>query len=110
MKVKMLKTTSYQGLRKIGEVEEVPVEVANRWLAKGIAVTMVDEIVANAPVEAEIPSFEGYEDKSPKELFALCKARGIELNKEMINGKTPDEKKAYLISMLSGFDEANVEK
>jgi len=89
MKQVIMKVNTYHDKAlKIGDVVDVSEEVAVRWETNGIA-----EIVEETEEVA-------IEDMSAKELFALCKARKIELEKTEVNGKSEAEKKAYLLSML----------
>ena len=79
-KVKMLVSTAYQGPRKEGEVISVPDDFAARWVKNKIA-AYVEEV---AEVESEQKSVEGesvdeLESKNAKELYALCKEQGIEV-------------------------------
>lgn len=89
----MLKTTNYNGLREAGKsYGDIPSDVAKRWLAIGIAKADI--------AEPETPEID-YNLMSAKELFEVCKEKGIELEKEQINGKKEAEKKAYLLTKLS---------
>ena len=100
VKVKMLVNTAYQGPRKEGDVISVPEDFANRWVKNGIAAYVKDQgdvhgdendtagNVGNSDTGSgenkcnegdtnnETPDYDGM---SAKELYALCKERGIEV-------------------------------
>lgn len=96
MKIRMIKSTHFGYSRKENEVfDDVPDAVCTRWANAGIAYICEDP--ASYKPEA-------YDAMKPKALFDLCKARELTLEKEKINGKTQDEKKAYLISVLEADD------
>ena len=96
VKVKMLVDTAYQGPRKEGDVISVPDDFANRWVKNGIAAYVKGQgdendtavNVGNSDTGSgenkcnegdtnnEAP---GYDGMSAKELYALCKERGIEV-------------------------------
>lgn len=105
VKVKMLVNTAYQGPRKEGDVISVPEDFAKRWVKNGIAAyvqaeqetdepeTPVDETSetddvqgqadettedGTAPVESTDDKPD-YESMSAKELYALCKEKGIDV-------------------------------
>lgn len=90
-KVKLLVSTAYQGPRKEGEVISVPDDFAKRWAKNGIA-EIVDDININKeevpeeePVEVHEEVHEHEEDTvdynsmNAKELYALCKDKGLEV-------------------------------
>lgn len=105
VKVKMLVNTAYQGPRKEGDVISVPEDFAKRWVKNGIAAyvqaeqetdepeTPVDETPETDDVQgqADETTEDGtapeestddkpdYESMSAKELFALCKEKGIDV-------------------------------
>lgn len=109
VKVKMLVNTAYQGPRKEGDVVSVPEDFAKRWVKNGIAEyvqkeqetdepeTPVQDDVDETPTTDDIQeqaddsteddtAQEGatedkpdYESMSAKELYALCKEKGIEV-------------------------------
>lgn len=81
MKVRMLKTTNYNGLKQIGETHEVDTSTARRWAMRGIA--EVEEITqedlgGNAGDAPPSP----YADMKAKALYELCVERGIEVEKQ----------------------------
>lgn len=101
----MLVNTAYQGPRKEGDVISVPEDFAKRWVKNGIAayvqaeqetdepVTPVDETPETNDVQgqADETTEDGtapeestddkpdYESMSAKELYALCKEKGIDV-------------------------------
>lgn len=105
VKVKMLVNTAYQGPRKEGDVISVPEDFAKRWVKNGIAAyvqaeqetdepeTPVDETPETDDVQgqADETTEDGtapeestddkpdYESMSAKELYALCKEKGIDV-------------------------------
>lgn len=108
VKVRMLVNTAYQGPRKEGEVVSVPEDFANRWVKNGIAAYVsgqdsvveetiedaVEEVVEEPTVEEVVDDVVNYESMSAKELFALCKDKGIDV--EAKKGKD------YYIEKLNG--------
>lgn len=95
VKVKMLVNTAYQGPRKEGDIIAVPEDFAKRWVKNGIAEYVQEEQEADEP---ETPATDDvqeqvddstqdgttedkpdYESMSAKELYALCKEKGIEV-------------------------------
>ena len=92
VKVKMLVNTAYQGPRKEGDVISVPEDFAKRWVKNGIAAyaqevhetdepeTPVDETTEDCTVTEESTDDKpDYESMSAKELYALCKEKGIDV-------------------------------
>lgn len=105
VKVKMLVNTAYQGPRKEGDVISVPEDFAKRWVKNGIAAyvqaeqetdepeTPVDETPETDDVQGQadettedgtapeesIDDKPDYESMSAKELYALCKEKGIDV-------------------------------
>ena len=105
VKVKMLVNTAYQGPRKEGDVISVPEDFAKRWVKNGIAAyvheeqetdepeTPVDETpeTDDAQEQTDETTEDGtaqeestddksdYESMSAKELYALCKEKGIDV-------------------------------
>lgn len=90
--VKMLVNTIYDGPIKAGEIIAIPDDYAERWNANGIATILGDSDIVDSeePDEEESDSHdeeevtqeftkEDYEKMSGKELFALCKGRGLEV-------------------------------
>lgn len=89
--VKMLVDTAYQGPRKAGDEVRVPEDFAKRWVKNGIAELVheseilveeaVEEPVAEEPVVEEGTAAEGtsYEGMSAKDLYALCKEKGLDV-------------------------------
>lgn len=90
VKVKLLVNTAYQGPRKEGDVISVPEDFAARWTKNGIAayfeepkvpepvneqVDVVDEV---EPVQND-EQIDDYSNMSAKDLYALCKERGLEV-------------------------------
>lgn len=101
----MLVNTAYQGPRKEGDVISVPEDFAKRWVKNGIAAyvqaeqetdepeTPVDETPETDDVQGQADETtedgtapEGstddkpdYESMSAKELYALCKEKGIDV-------------------------------
>ena len=92
VKVKMLVNTAYQGPRKEGDVISVPEDFAKRWVKNGIAAyaqevhetdeteTPVDETTDDGNAQEEHTDDKpDYESMSAKELYALCKEKGIDV-------------------------------
>jgi len=92
MKVKMLKQTFINKPLVIGEEVELLSDLAVRLIKRGIAEEMIPRNDAGEP---------DYSSMSNKELFVLCKERGIVLDKELYTSKSAEEKKEYLIERLS---------
>lgn len=90
-KVKLLVSTAYQGPRKEGEVISVPDDFAKRWAKNGIAEIVGDvqkeeapkkeEAQAEVPEEVQEPVADtvDYNSMNAKELYALCKEKGLEV-------------------------------
>ena len=102
MLVSMLVTTNFQGLKEIGNEYNVPSDVAARWVTKGIAalslVAVAEEATETPDILQEQESvleISDYASMKPKALYALCKDRGIELDKDKF------KQKSYLIEMLT---------
>ena len=74
-KVKLLVNTAYQGPRKEGDVVSVPDDFAHRWVKNGIA-EYTSEQVEEEPVKEEGTD---YSTMSAKELYALCKEKGLDV-------------------------------
>ena len=115
----MLVNTAYQGPRKEGEIVSVPEDFAKRWVKNGIAVYAQEEpVIDNSEVpvdespavdeaqgqndettEGDVVSEEPVDDKadyesmSAKELYALCKEKGIDVEAK--------KSKEYYIEKLS---------
>lgn len=99
VKVKMLVNTAYQGPRKEGDVISVPEDFAKRWVKNGIADYVQEENEADEPEtpagdaqeqvdeateddtahEESTDDKTDYESMSAKELYALCKEKGIDV-------------------------------
>lgn len=47
MKVQMLKTTNYQGLKEEGKFYDVDTAAANRWIARGLAIETIEVVREN---------------------------------------------------------------
>lgn len=89
LKVRFLVNTAYQGPRKEGEEIYVPEDFASRWAKNSIAEIVTEdeksdqhdvpeEVVADeAPDEEE--DKHDYSDMNAKDLYALCKQKGIEV-------------------------------
>lgn len=88
----MLVNTAYQGPRKEGDVISVPEDFAKRWVKNGIAAyvhevhetdeseTHVDETTEDGTAKEEPTDDKtDYESMSAKELYALCKEKGIDV-------------------------------
>lgn len=88
----MLVNTAYQGPRKEGDVISVPEDFAKRWVKNGIAAyvhevhetdeseTHVDETTEDGTAHEEHTDDKtDYESMSAKELYALCKEKGIDV-------------------------------
>lgn len=106
-KVKFLVNTAYQGPRKEGDVITVPDDFASRWVKNGIAELFDGE---DAPEQSEEPEDDvadnvvNENDSEPdlnsmnaKDLFALCKERGIEVEAK--------KSKEYYIEKLTAKSE-----
>lgn len=105
MKVKFIKQTFVGKPVVPGDIIDVDQVTGKRLISRKIA-----ELVIG--IDGEVPQVEevsdettfadfSYEKLTNKELFDLCKQKEIELDKTMINGKTQEEKRAYLISKLT---------
>ena len=89
LKVRFLVNTAYQGPRKEGEEIYVPEDFASRWAKNSIAEIVTEgekpdkndvheEVVADeAPAEEDDKN--DYSDMNAKDLYALCKQKGIEV-------------------------------
>ena len=89
LKVRFLVNTAYQGPRKEGEEIYVPEDFASRWAKNSIAEIVTEdeksdqndvpeEVVADE-VPAEEEDKHDYSDMNAKDLYALCKQKGIEV-------------------------------
>ena len=89
LKVRFLVNTAYQGPRKEGEEIYVPEDFASRWAKNSIAEIVTEdeksdqndvpeEVVADE-VHAEEEDKHDYSDMNAKDLYALCKQKGIEV-------------------------------
>ena len=95
MKIKVLKLTNISsGPIKPGEEIIVDDALGSRLCKNKIAEIIEPEQEQEEIEEASMDSL------TVKELFNLCKEKEIELDKTMINGKSADEKKEYMISKL----------
>lgn len=120
-KVKFLVNTAYQGPRKEGDEITVPDDFAERWAKNSIAEIIgdapakqweepkIDDIDPDSKESGEPESQENQEDdkepekqeaaevdynkKSAKELYAICKEKGLDVE--------PKKDKAYYIEKLS---------
>ena len=97
VKVKLLVNTAYQGPRKEGDEFFVPEDFAERWVKNGIAVyaddsengnqnddddTGVNDAAVDDAGETTNDDAEDahdYESMNAKDLYALCKEKGIEV-------------------------------
>lgn len=86
MEVKMLKSTSYFGLKKAGEIYEVPDDVAKRWYGKGIATVKKAEVAEIESVEVDKVEEEA-EDEEMKETPEEEEAKKDELRDKGRNGE-----------------------
>ena len=98
VKVKLLVSTAYQGPRREGDVIAVPEDFAKRWVKNGIAeyATGKDAVQEKEPVvkeEKEPETGDNYEGMSAKELFTLCKEKGLDVEAK--------KSKEYYIEQLS---------
>lgn len=105
MKVKILKQTSFM---KEGQELLVDEATAKRWIRHGIAEQIIEEDTSLGSIPDEVSEVEEVEETAEtekeltnKELFELCKEKEIELDKKMINGKSAEDKRAYLMEMLA---------
>lgn len=82
-KVKFLTDTAYQGPRKEGDIVDVPDDFADRWVKNGIAELVsgkVEKKAATAKTDADEKESEvDYSTMNAKELYALCKEHGLEV-------------------------------
>lgn len=99
VKVKLLVNTAYQGPRKEGEVISVPEDFAARWTKNKIAEYVEQEVVEEEISEETVTDEEkdivegtDYESLSAKELYALCKEKGLDVEAK--------KSKAYYIEKL----------
>ena len=89
LKVRFLVNTAYQGPRKEGEEIYVPEDFASRWAKNSIAeIVTEDEKSDQHDVPEEVVADESpadeedkhdYSDMNAKDLYALCKQKGIEV-------------------------------
>lgn len=89
LKVRFLVNTAYQGPRKEGEEIYVPEDFASRWAKNSIAEIVtegekpdqndVHEEVVTDEAPAEEDDKNDYSDMNAKDLYALCKQKGIEV-------------------------------
>ena len=90
LKVRFLVNTAYQGPRKEGEEIYVPEDFASRWAKNSIAEIVTEdeksdqhdvpeEEVADDEEAAKEEDKHDYSDMNAKDLYALCKQRGIEV-------------------------------
>ena len=106
MKIRMNKYTFIEKPVKPGDEITVSEDVGKRLCSRGIAEQMFEleaqqEEAVDGEDEVQVFSEDpSYEALSTKELFNLCKEKGIELDKSEVNGKTAEEKRAYLVSKL----------
>ena len=100
MKVKILKQTYISKALFPNEEVEVNEETGRRLIRNKIAepVEFVETETVNTEVETEEAAAE--KEVSAKELFERCKELGIEMDKSKIKGKSEEEKKEYLLSLL----------
>ena len=90
LKVRFLVNTAYQGPRKEGEEIYVPEDFASRWAKNSIAEIVTEDeksdqhdvpeeeaVADEAPAEEE--GKHDYSDMNAKDLYALCKQKGIEV-------------------------------
>ena len=99
VKVKLLVNTAYQGPRKEGEVISVPEDFASRWVKNKIA-EYIEEVVEEEPADDPVPvegeevadGFDVYESLSAKELYAVCKEKGLDVEAK--------KSKAYYLEKL----------
>lgn len=117
-KVKFLVNTAFRGPRKEGEVVSVPEDFANRWVKNGIAELVsgeeefvediastevteqvedvkvkVEELTQEQETEQETEQEVDYASMSAKDLYALCKERGLDVEAK--------KSKEYYIEKLS---------
>lgn len=76
IKVKFLVDTAYKGPRHEGDIVDVPSDYAKRWAKNGIA-TIIEEEKKDDVKEKSL------EEMNAKELYALCKERGVEAEAKM---------------------------
>lgn len=98
--VKLLVNTAYQGPRKEGDVIAVPEDFANRWVKNKIAELVdgvVDEPVEAVEENAVVDENGSLEQLSAKELYALCKDKGIDAEAK--------KSKEYYLEKLAAVEE-----
>ena len=91
LKVRFLVNTAYQGPRKEGEEIYVPEDFASRWAKNSIAEIVTEdeksdqhdvseeEVVDDEEEAAKEEGKHDYSDMNAKDLYALCKQKGIEV-------------------------------
>ena len=90
LKVRFLVNTAYQGPRKEGEEIYVPEDFASRWAKNSIAEIVTEdeksdqhdvpeEVVADEEEAVKEEDKYDYSDMNAKDLYALCKQKGIEV-------------------------------
>ena len=96
--VEMLVDTAYVKPRFKGDVLNVPEDVANRWTKNKIAKYVDGSYKSNNDDEkssVEDSAMSQYESMNAKELYALCKEKGIEAE-----AKKPKE---YYLEILNEY-------
>ena len=107
-KVKLLVNTAYKGPRKEGDIVSVPDDFAERWVKNHIAVAYESDSEVEAAAESgitetvsedEVESSDesSLSEMSAKELYALCKEKGIEADAK--------KSKEYYLDKLEGKNE-----
>ena len=90
LKVRFLVNTAYQGPREEGEEIYVPEDFASRWAKNSIAEIITEdeksdqhdvheEEVADDEEAAKEEDKHDYSEMNAKDLYALCKQKGIEV-------------------------------
>ena len=90
MFVQMIVDTHYDGFKKVGEQLEVREDVAKRWISRGIAFEVVQE------VKKEEKEKMNYSVLKSKELYDLCIERNIEAEQK--------QQKEVYIQLLEELD------
>lgn len=109
-KVKLLVNTAYKGPRKEGDIVSVPDDFAERWVKNHIAAAYesaseveeaaesgITETGSEDEVEVESGDESSLSEMSAKELYALCKEKGIEADAK--------KSKEYYLDKLEGKNE-----